>query len=107
MVGDRMTDWFLNLFDPDPIEAQRKCEALRSKLNFYFQHRMIANAEDRAQEVFLRVLQRRPDGVVTHLDLVRYCYGVARNIAKEAWREKPMDELPSESDRKTNTSNSQ
>jgi RNA polymerase sigma factor (sigma-70 family) len=106
MVGDRMTDWFLNLFDPDPFEAQRKCEALRSKLIFYFQHRMIAKAEDRAQEVLLRVLRKSPGGVVTHLDLVRYCYGVARNIIKEVGRERPMEELPSELDRKTYTSNS-
>jgi len=95
-----MTDWFLKLIDPDPFEAQRKFEVLRRRLIRFFERRRLAGAEDRTQEVFTRVLKKRPDGLATYLDLIRFCFGVARNVAHEGWQEPIAIELPSEADGK-------
>jgi RNA polymerase sigma factor (sigma-70 family) len=89
----------LSLLDLDPREAERKCEILRRKLIACFEHHLIPEPEDRAQQVFNRVLEKLPESAHTYDDLVKFCFGVARNVASEGrrqgQRERRADELSS------------
>jgi RNA polymerase sigma factor (sigma-70 family) len=99
-----LPDPFLNLFDTDPRKAEVKLEVLRTKLNFFFRHHLVAEPEDSVQEVLSRVLRNRPQTVATHDDVIKFCFGVARNIALEqrrkfslrARREVGTEESPAE-----------
>jgi DNA-directed RNA polymerase specialized sigma24 family protein len=91
---------FLTLFDRDPDEAARKCEALRRKLVFYFQHHLSRDPEDDAQEVLLRLEQKSLADLGGYDDLVRLSFGFARNVAAEHRRRSGrFEELPEDLDR--------
>jgi RNA polymerase sigma factor (sigma-70 family) len=93
-------DHFLHLFDPDPEEAVRKCELLRSKLIFYFQHHLMTDAEDLAQEVLLRIESKQLTHIESYEDLVRFSFGFARHVASESRRRASRFEaLPENPDR--------
>lgn len=96
-------DQFLGLFDSDPDEAVRKYELLRSKLVFYFQHHLATDAEDLAQEVFLRIEAKQFAGK-SYEDIVRLSFGFARNVASEnRRRQRRFEALPETSDRDERT----
>jgi RNA polymerase sigma factor (sigma-70 family) len=96
MAGDQ----FLALFDPDPREAVRKCEALRRRLVFYFQHHLVPEPEDEAQEVLLRLETKDLIDLGGYDDLVRLSFGFARNVAAESRRRSGrFEELPEDLDR--------
>ena len=81
-----LPDPFLSLFDTDPRKAEIKLEIVRTKLNFFFRHHVVPEPEDSVQEVLSRVLRNRPETVTTYDDVVKFCFGVARNIALEQRR---------------------
>lgn len=99
-----MPDAFLSLLDTDPRKAEVKLEVVRTKLKCFFRHRLVPEPEDSVQEVLSRVLRNRPETVTTYDDLVKFCFGVARNIALEERRrfalrtrkEVGAEELPAE-----------
>ena len=96
MAGDH----FLALFDQDPQEAARKCELLRRKLMFYFQHHLVPDPEDQAQEVLLRLETKGPTVLAGYDDLVRLSFGFARYVASEGRRGSGrFAELPENLDR--------
>jgi|SRR5580658_704108 RNA polymerase sigma factor (sigma-70 family) len=89
-------DRFLELFDHDRLEAERKYRLLRAKLVFYFQHNACLDPENLADEVFARVLRRNAEGVDFYSGLSAYCYGIAEHIAREDSRQPKSGELPEE-----------
>src|ERR1017187_2741684 len=93
-LARRMADSFLNRFDSDPREAERKCHDLWRRLVFYFQHHLVRGPEDCAQDVFYRILKNLPESAASYEDVVRFSFGVARNIAKERGREPASMEMP-------------
>jgi RNA polymerase sigma factor (sigma-70 family) len=74
----------LDWLDPDREKAAAKYEELRRSLIKIFAHRMCADPEGMADEVFERVAEKvhylRPD---YKGDPKLYFYGVARNLGKE------------------------
>jgi RNA polymerase sigma factor (sigma-70 family) len=91
-----MAESFLSRFDPDPRAAERKCEDLWRRLVFYFQHHLVRSPEDRAQDVFYRILNNLPESATSYEDVVKFSFGVARNVVFEAGRELAPAEPPAE-----------
>ena len=101
------TEWYLTPetfarllrgFDPDPEEAGRRYEQLRTRLISFFDWQGSPSAEEQADETFNRVARRLVEGAETD-SLERYAFGVARNLLRENWRRPerlatPLDELP-------------
>jgi RNA polymerase sigma factor (sigma-70 family) len=96
MTGPAGNERFLGLLDSDPQEAERKYQALRGKLFFYFRHNGCADPEDLADEVFWRALRRNAEDVDFHSSVSAYCYGIAERIRREQYRRPRLEELPVE-----------
>ncbi|MGA2739284.1 MAG: sigma-70 family RNA polymerase sigma factor [Bryobacteraceae bacterium] len=94
MTGLGGNERFLDLLDRDPREAERKYNALRCKLVFYFQHNGCSDPEDPADEVFSRVLRRNTEAVDFYAGLSAYCFGIAEHILREQRRRPKPEELP-------------
>jgi DNA-directed RNA polymerase specialized sigma24 family protein len=110
-----MADPLLSLFDPDPRKAEREVTLLRRRLILYFQHNRSSCSEDRAHDVFQRLLAKLPElkggpeKSLTAIDLVRFSFGIAGKVAMEDWRgrerESRTEELsPNRVDRDTRVS---
>jgi len=81
-----MTDpW--SVFGDDPQSAGERFEVLRRKLVFYFEARRCDDPEELAH-VTLEILMRKHGEHVEVQDLMRYSYGVARNVHYEHLRKK-------------------
>jgi len=91
-----MVDSFLSRFDPHPAEANRKCEDLWRRLVSYFQYHFVPDPEDCAQEVFHRIIENLSKIGPSQEDVIRFSFGVAKNIARERGREPESFELPVE-----------
>ncbi len=89
-------DQFLGLLDPDPGQAERKYQTLRSKLVFYFRHNCCKDPENLADEVIHRAIRRLGEGVAAHSGITAYCYGVAEFVLREERRRPHPQELPEE-----------
>jgi DNA-directed RNA polymerase specialized sigma24 family protein len=86
-----MSDWvptreawekFLSLLDPDDERAGEKYESIRKRLIIYFEGRKRRRAEELADRTIIRVIQKHDEGTQID-DVMRYSYGVARNILLE------------------------
>lgn len=79
----------LNWLDPVRTEAWKKYEDIRKRLIKIFMWRKLPDAESLAVEVLERV-ERKVNEVIPEFskndDPARYFYGVARNVALEAFR---------------------
>lgn len=51
---------------------------------------MCPNPDDLADETIDRVAARLAGGELIRTDLLRYVYGVARNVMLESWKKKPL-----------------
>jgi DNA-directed RNA polymerase specialized sigma24 family protein len=83
---DAVTDSW-SMFGDDEQSAGERFEGLRGKLVFYFESRRCDDPEELAHETLER-LMRRHDEQVEVKDLMRYSYGIAKNVLQEHWREK-------------------
>jgi RNA polymerase sigma factor (sigma-70 family) len=88
-----MSDWvptreawdkFLLSLDVNLEIAGKKYEDIRARLIIFFECRKRLDAEDLADETITRVIKKHYDGVDIG-DVIRYCYGVARNVLLEAF----------------------
>lgn len=88
------TDPYSSLLDPDPLKAEQAFNDLRRRLIFRFQHNLSSEAEDLAQEVIVRVLEKvrnlkkAIENTLTADDVIQFSFGVARNVAMEGPRRK-------------------
>jgi len=86
------TDSPHSFFDADRRKAEQSWDLLKRNLIFRFQHHLSWEAEDLAQEVIVRVLQKVPElkkiseKELTADDVIQFSFGVARNVALEAPR---------------------
>lgn len=90
-------DALLEWLDPDREKAGQQYEVIRGGLIRIFVSHGLADAEHYADETVDRVVKRLPDIREGYIDApVRYFFGVARNIVREADRRKEfaMDLLP-------------
>lgn len=85
---------FLSTLDPDPVEAERKYWALRSKLVFFFRKNACIDPENLADETIERAWKRFSSGVEPYSGLNAYCHGVARHVLQEYRRRPQGQELP-------------
>ena len=92
------TAQFLPFLDPETNAAERKYRMLRSKLVFYFEVHGRNEAEDLADEVIVRVLQKIDQGAqIDASDVVGYCFGVAKHVLQEARKSRqeiPLEDVP-------------
>ena len=91
-------DKLLSCFASDREKAALEYEITRRKLIRFFQSRMVAAAEEHADETINRVARRINEG--QHIDnLMNYFYGVARLVFLESLKERerapvPLDDAP-------------
>lgn len=96
MVTQKKGDWviteeafnkLLEHFDEDREEAGEKYEQLRRGLTKFFECRGCFAPADYADETFNRVARRISEGQDVAIGAIQgYCYGVARNVARERHR---------------------
>jgi RNA polymerase sigma factor (sigma-70 family) len=79
-----------SMFGNDPQSAGERFEVLRRKLVFYFESRRCDDPEELAHETLERLLQKHGERVEV-MDLMRYSYGVARNVLLEHLRRKKAE----------------
>jgi DNA-directed RNA polymerase specialized sigma24 family protein len=78
--------------DDDPARAQEQIEDIMEKLVFFFNYRKHPDAEDCAAEVLLRLVQKLTAGATVTTEVLRYAYGIARNIHYERTRSRQDSE---------------
>lgn len=78
------------MFGDDGQSAGERFESLRRKLVFYFESRRCDDPEDLAHETLERLMRRHGEHVEVK-DLMRYSYGVARNVLYEHLRKKKAE----------------
>ena len=79
-------DKLLTLLDAEPDLAGEKYLNLRRNLVRFFEGRSCPLAEDHADEVINRLARRCSEGEIIH-DINGYCYGVARLLLLEIFKE--------------------
>lgn len=79
-------DRILTLLSSDPEEAARLYAILHSKLAGFFRMKGISDPEAAADETIDRAVVKLAAGASIP-DIARYCFGIARNIAKERRRQ--------------------
>ena len=98
-----MTKPLQDAFGPDPRKVDHECALLRRRLILYFQHHQTSDAEDRAHEVWSRLMEKLSEPAtgsapLTADDVIRLSFGIAGYVAMEDWRKKRKDarteELP-------------
>ncbi len=78
---------FLSALSSDRDAAGEQYELVRLKLVRYFELRMCPNPDDLADEAIDRVARRLAEGErFTSPEIMRYVYGVARNVLLESWK---------------------
>lgn len=90
---------FLAVLATEREAAGEQYELVRLKLVKYFELRMTANPDDLADETIDRVARRLAGGErIASPEVMRYVYGVARNVLLESWkseqRQKKIVEFP-------------
>lgn len=76
---------FLELLAPEPEAAGHRYTALHKKLIGFFRMKGISDPENATDETIDRAVLKIGTGVAVP-DVVLYCLGIARNIAKEKYR---------------------
>jgi len=79
-----------SMFGDDGQSAGERFEGLRRKLVFYFESRRCDDPEDLAHETLARLMRRHGEHVEVK-DLMRYSYGVAKNVLYEHLRKKKAE----------------
>jgi len=86
LTADRF-EKLLSILAPDRETAGDQYELIRLKLVKYFEVRMCPEPDDLADETIDRVARRVADGeTIRSPELMRYVYGVARNVLLEDWK---------------------
>lgn len=86
LTADRF-EKLLSILAPDRETAGDHYELIRLKLVKYFEVRMCTEPDDLADETIDRVARRVADGeTIRAPELMRYVYGVARNVLLEGWK---------------------
>lgn len=86
-------DW-LRLLDQDPLQAEKKYEALRLKLVKFFEWNNASSPEDLAQDVMFKAFKRIAEGQNIYAENPHsYFFGFARKVLQEAWKGHKFDEL--------------
>jgi hypothetical protein len=75
----------LALLSPDPEEAGRRYTGLHKKLTGFFSLKGISDPLTAADEAFDRAAMKTGAGTIVP-DVDKYCFGIARNIARERRR---------------------
>lgn len=87
MITEEAFSMLLAQFDPDRHAAGEKYEQLREGLTKFFECRGCPSPADYVDETFNRAARRISEGQdVTIGGIQGYCYGVARNVARERHR---------------------
>jgi hypothetical protein len=83
---------FLELLSPDTEEAGRRYICLHKKLIGFFEMKGISDPVSCADETITRAILKTGAGtLVTSVD--SYCFGIARNIAREKYRDEQREIL--------------
>lgn len=86
LTADRF-EKLLSILAADRETAGDHYELIRLKLVKYFEVRMCAEPDDLADETIDRVARRVAEGeTIRSPELMRYVYGVARNVLLEEWK---------------------
>jgi len=80
------------MFGDDPESAAERFEVLRRKLVFYFEARRCDDPEELAHETLARLIQKHGEQVEVK-DLMRFSYGVAKNVLHEYLRRKKKEKI--------------
>jgi len=90
--GQSAFEKLLGALDPDRERAGEAYERLREKLVTFFDWRGASSPEDLADKTIDRVGRKIEAGeVIASADVMRYSYGVAKNILREHWNEKKRE----------------
>lgn len=81
---------FLGFLSPDPEEAGRRYTRLHKRLAGFFAMKGVSDPERAADETIDRAARKISEGAPVP-DADRYCLGVARNVAKEKWRQEQRE----------------
>lgn len=76
---------FLNALSPDPEEASNHYTHLHAKLVGFFSMKGVSDPVRDADETIDRAALKMAGGVVVP-DVDKYCFGIARNVARESLR---------------------
>jgi DNA-directed RNA polymerase specialized sigma24 family protein len=79
------------IFGDDAQSAGERFEVLRRKLVFYFEARHCDDPEELAHETLGRLMQKHGENVEV-IDLMRYSYGIAKNVLHEYLRQKKAEQ---------------
>lgn len=80
-----------SMFGDDVQSAGEHFEGLRRKLVFYFESRRCDDPEELAHETLDRLMRRHGEHVEVK-DLMRYSYGIARNVLYEYWHRREAEQ---------------
>ena len=98
MIDDKkLFDALLEWLDPEPAKAAQRYELIRASLIRMFISNGLSDAEHYADVAIDRVTKRLPEIRATYVgDPAKYFHGVARNVIREARRQKeiPTDVVP-------------
>jgi DNA-directed RNA polymerase specialized sigma24 family protein len=90
--GQSAFERLLGALDPDRERAGKLYERLREKLATFFDWRGTSSPEDLADKTIDRTGRKIEAGeVIRSADVMRYAYGVAKNIFRENWNEKKRE----------------
>jgi DNA-directed RNA polymerase specialized sigma24 family protein/DNA-binding MarR family transcriptional regulator len=93
-------DKFLEMLNTDRELAGNTYELLRQKLIVFFSCASSGSPEDLADKTLDRMVNliaRRPKEIGAVANIAAYCFGVAKNILRESWRQSKREvELPDE-----------
>lgn len=84
----------LAILDPNPAQAEEKYLDLFQKLVLYFEWNRRPDPQDLAQETFRRGFSRLQQGQTITADKPEsYFYGIARNLVREGWSVRVIEQL--------------
>lgn len=85
---------YLKLLDADPAVAAVRYRELFVKLVKFFEWRGCRHSEDLAQETLRRGFARIDGGADIYTeDPNQYFLGIARNVVKESWKDRPLQQM--------------
>jgi DNA-directed RNA polymerase specialized sigma24 family protein len=84
----------LAILDPNPAQAEGKYQELYQKLVLYFEWNRRPEPQDLAQETLRRGFTRLQEGQTITADKPEsYFYGIARNLVREGWSARVIEQL--------------
>lgn len=93
MKNEAQGTQYLELLDADPVVAMARYRALFVRLVKFFEWRGCRHSEDLAQETLRRGFSRIDRGADVYAqDPNQYFLGIARNVVKETWKDRPLQQ---------------